>query len=68
MGNCWVANSWISNSWIDGSWCPSTPPVPPTPVITRIEPRRWPGPSYVIYSEDWYFKRQQREEIEIIIL
>ena len=44
------------------------PPIPPKPVIVAIEERRWPGPSYVIYSEDWYFKRQQREEIEIIIL
>jgi hypothetical protein len=43
--------------------------VPPTPEPVRVEPRRWPGPSYLIYQEpDMYYLRQRREEEEIIVL
>jgi hypothetical protein len=45
-------------------------PVPPTPEpVVIVEPRRWPGPSYLIYREpDMYYLRQRREEEEIIVL
>ena len=65
IGECWTV-SWCSGTWASSVWCPTTPPVPPTPAVTR-ETVYW-GPSYVIYSEDEYWKRQRREEDEIIIL
>jgi len=57
----------IQWGWI-GGYKTKVSPIPPTPVIVSIEPRRWPGPSWLLYSEDMYYKRQRREEDEIIIL
>jgi hypothetical protein len=58
----------IQIGFIGGYKTKASPPVPPTPVIVSIEPRRWPGPSWLLYSEDMYYKRQHREEDEIVIL
>lgn len=66
LGECWQPGVWSDGSWVDGAWCPATPP--PPVVTVREEPRRWPGPSTVLYSEDNFIPRIRREEDEAIIL
>lgn len=70
-----IGTSWASNSWSIVAWCQNTwkdlptPPTPPSPV--RVEARRWPGPSIVIYDEEKEInkiKKKIREDEEIIIL
>ena len=67
--DCWAAGTWAAGSWVIGSWCPATP-IPPTPVIQIVEARRWPGPPYVLYSDEGLIPYWQRwrENEEIIIL
>lgn len=68
IGDCWQV-VWCSGTWQNNSWCPSTPPSPP--VIVAIEERRWPGPSYILWSDDLYYyqkQRRKREDEEFIIL
>lgn len=70
LGTCWQSDAWADGSWQTNVWCPSTPP--PPPVVTRVEDRKWPGPSIVLYREGetdtrWLQKRK-REDEEIFIL
>jgi hypothetical protein len=61
--------------WMGGVGAVITTPTPPTPepepdVVTVAEPRRWPGPSIVLYRETdiipaW---QRKREDDEIILL
>lgn len=66
IGNVWASNSWEDTAWCIDTWANATPPVPPVPV--RVEARRWPGPSIVIYDEWEYKKKRRKEEEEIVIL
>jgi len=57
----------IQWGWVGGYKTKIAPS--PAPVVTVVEARRWPGPSYTIYREGMIpMWQHRREEDEIIIL
>lgn len=71
IGTVWDVSSWLATVWCQDTWADRSTPPPPPPPAVRVEARRWPGPSIVIYDEQKQIekaKRKYREEEEVIIL